>query len=119
MRVAVLGASPNRERYSNRAVRELRDHGHEVVPVAPAHKEIEGLPAVAKLGDVKDPLDTITVYVGPQHIGPLVEQIVAARPRRVILNPGAEAKVLSDALAAAGIPCVEACTLVMLRTRQF
>ncbi len=119
MRVAVLGASPKPQRYSNRAVRMLREHGHEVVPVTPGHQEIEGLPAVAALDQVVGPLDTVTVYVGPQHIAPLIPAIVAAKPRRVIINPGAESPELSRALAAAGISAVEACTLVMLRTGQF
>jgi len=118
MRVAVLGASPKAERYSNRAVRDLRQHGHEVIPVTPGHKEIEGIPAVARLADAKN-LDTITVYIGPQHIGPLIPEIVAAKPRRVIMNPGAESAELTAALASAGIESVEACTLVMLRTGQF
>ena len=41
--VAVLGASPKRERYSNQAIRLLRDYGHTVLPVNPAQQEIEGL----------------------------------------------------------------------------
>lgn len=119
MRVAVLGASPNRERYANKAVRELTARGHEVVPVNPGHREIEGLPVSPRLSDVSGPLDTVTVYVGPKHIGPLIPEIVDAKPRRVIVNPGAESPELERALAAAGIPYVEACTLVMLRTGQF
>jgi predicted CoA-binding protein len=119
MRVAVLGASPNPARYSNKAIKMLRSHGHDVVPVNPAHAEIEGLAAVPKLADVKGAVDTVTVYVGPDHIGPLIPEIVALEPRRVIMNPGAESRALSDALAQKGIEAVEACTLVLLSTGQF
>jgi predicted CoA-binding protein len=119
MRVAVLGASPNPERYSNKAMRMLKKHGHEAVPVTPGHKEVEGTTAVASLAALPAPVDTVTVYVGPAHIGPLIDGIVAAKPRRVIMNPGAESPELAKRAQAAGIEVVEACTLVLLSTGQF
>ena len=115
----MLGASRKQERYSNRAVRALKQHGYRVVPVNPAHDEVEGLPAAAGLADVSGPVDTLTVYIGPRHIGPLVDAIVAARPRRVILNPGTESAELERTLDRHGIPWLEACTLVLLATGQF
>lgn len=119
MRVAVLGASPNPERYSNKAIRQLKSKGHEVLPVNPGHQTIEGLPVAPSLDKIEGPVDTVTVYVGPAHIGPLIKDIVALRPRRVILNPGAESAELAAALEESGIPHIEACTLVMLSTGQF
>ncbi len=119
MRVAVLGASPKADRYSNKAIRSLLAHGHEVIPINPAHTKIEGLLTFPSLSAVPEAIDTITVYVGPQHIAPLIEDIVAAKPQRVIVNPGAESTALQSRLAAAGIPYIEACTLVMLSTGQF
>ena len=118
-RVAVLGASRKPQRYANRALRALQRHGYQVVPVNPAHDEIEGLATVRDLAEVTGRLDTLTVYVGPQHIGPLIDDIVAARPVRVILNPGTESPELEQALDRHGIPYLEACTLVLLATGQF
>ena len=117
--VAVLGASRNRERYANRAVRALRQHGYGVVPINPAHDEIEGLPVVPDLAALQRQVHTLTVYVGPRHVVPLIDDIVAARPRRVILNPGTESEELERALDEHGIPYLEACTLVLLATGQF
>jgi len=117
--VAVLGASPKKERYSNRAVCELKARGYDVVPVNPGQTVIEGLPAVASLAAIDRPIDTLTIYVSPAHIGPLVSEIVAARPGRVIMNPGAESPELTQALEQAGIPVFAACTLVLLSTGQF
>ena len=74
---------------------------------------------VKGLGEIARPLDTVTVYVGPAQIEPMIAEIVAARPKRVILNPGTESSQLEAALEAAKIPFVEACTLVMLSTGQF
>lgn len=119
MLVAVLGASPKKERYSNKAIHMLRSHGHRVIPVNPGHREIEGLPVVSRLTDINQPVDTVTVYVGPDHIGPLISDIVKLKPARVIMNPGAESDELTRALDQAKIPHLEACTLVLLSTGQF
>jgi len=49
----------------------------------------------------------------------LIDEIVAAKPQRIILNPGAENEELAAAASGAGIEVVEGCTLVMLRTGLF
>jgi uncharacterized protein len=116
--VAVLGASPKRERYSNQAVRLLREYGHTVLPVNPAQAEIEGLPVVASLDALPD-VDTVTVYVSPAHSAALLPGLLKLAPKRVIFNPGAENPALEQALKKAGITVEEACTLVLLRTQQF
>ena len=117
--VAVLGASNNPDRYSNMAVRRLRDAGHHVIPVNPALDEIEGLAVAKSLGDIVDPVDTLTLYVGPQRSLPMIEAILRLAPKRVIFNPGTESQDLTAALDRAHIPHLEACTLVMLQTGQF
>lgn len=117
--VAVLGASHKPERYSNQAVRMLKEYGHEVIPVTPGRKEIEGLPVISDLQGINGPVDTLTVYVGPQRSGQMLDAIVGLKPGRVILNPGTESPELEQTLDQAGIPWMHACTLVMLRTKQF
>ena len=117
--VAVLGASNNPDRYSNMAVRRLRDAGHLVIPVNPALDEIEGLAVAKSLGDIKDPVDTLTLYVGPQRSAQLIADILRLAPKRIIFNPGTESPELAAALDQASIPNIEACTLVMLQTGTF
>jgi len=120
MNVAVLGASPNPERYSNKAIRMLREYGHEVVPVNPGQQEIEGLPVVPDLAQLASgSIDTVTMYVQASRSDSLLDVLVALRPRRVIFNPGAENPTLAAKLEKAGIEPVENCTLVMLRVGSF
>lgn len=118
-RVVVLGASNKRGRYSNQAVRLLKEKGYSVVPVHPKLEQIEGLPVSHSLEDIKGGIDTLTVYVGPNLIAPLIDDIVQARPKRVILNPGTESDVLEKKLSQNNIFFIKACTLVLLRTGQF
>lgn len=117
--VAVLGASPKPERYSNKAIRLLREYGHTVLPVNPAQAEIEGLAVTRSIDALPRGIDTVTMYVSPAHSTPLLAPLLALKPRRVIFNPGAENPALEDGLRAAGIEVEDACTLVLLRTGQF
>ena len=118
-RVVVLGASPKSDRYSNRAVRMLKEYGHEVIPIHPREKEIEGCVVQPSLAAVQGPVDTLTVYVGPARLHPLTQNIIDLAPQRVILNPGTESEAVQQALQDASIPVVTGCTLVMLRSNQF
>lgn len=118
-RVVVLGASNNPERYSNKAVRMLREHGHEVVPVHPVATEIEGLPVVPRLNQVTGKVDTLTLYVSPDTLTPMQADIINLNPGRIIFNPGTENPQLMQELRQHGLKVVEACTLVLLRTGQF
>ena len=117
--VVVLGASPKPERYSNQAVRALVEHGHRVIPVHPLLKKIEGVPVVSALSGVKVPVNTLTLYVGPEQGKELLQDMISLGPDRIIMNPGTESDELEEELNAKGIAVLRACTLVMLRTDQF
>ena len=117
--VAILGASDNPERYSHKAFVLLREHGHKVIPVNPSGKIIEGIPAAKSLGEITEPVDTLTMYVSPNISAKLEEAVLALKPARVIFNPGTENPELQKKCEERGIEALNACTLVMLRTSQF
>lgn len=117
--VAVLGASRKPQRYAHLAMQMLRDYGHRPVPINPACEEILGERCYASVADIPMPIDTVTLYLGKGRSGPLIQEITRAKPRRIIMNPGAENDELAAASRAAGIEVVEGCTLVMLRNRTF
>ena len=117
--VAVLGASPKPDRYAFRAMQMLREHGHRALPVNPAFDEILGEPCYKSIRDVPQPIDTVTMYLGKARSDPLIDDILAAKPRRIIMNPGAENADLAEQAEANGIEVVEDCTLVMLGSDAF
>lgn len=119
--VVVLGASANPERYSNKAVRLLLEHGYPVAPVHPALEKVEGLSVTHDIADLPHDgtVDTVTVYLSPRISTTLTDPLLALAPRRVIFNPGAENPQLQAALETAGIGVETACTLVLLNTGQF
>jgi predicted CoA-binding protein len=118
-RVVVLGASDKPDRYSNRAVRLLLQHGYAVIPVHPALDAVEGLAVLPELGSVSGPVDTLTVYVSPAIGAGLLPAMLALKPRRIVFNPGSEVPALVPLLEKAGIEVVENCTLVMLNLGVF
>lgn len=123
-RVVVLGASAKAERYSNRAVRQLLAHGHEVVAVNPAQPQLYGLQALPSLAAVSEAVgsgevDTVSLYLASAQLPAQLAALLALKPRRVIFNPGTEQPEVAAALQAAGIEVIEGCTLVMLAADTF
>lgn len=119
MTTAILGASDNPERYSYRALKMLQENGHLVIPVHPSLREIQGVPVHFSLNSITEAVDTLTLYVRPELSLPMVDDIIALAPRRVIFNPGTESGELATALQQAGIETENACTLVLLQTGHY
>lgn len=117
--VALLGASDNPERYAHKALLRLTEAGYRVIPVNPTLSSVEGVTCVKSLGDIKEKIHTVTLYLGPARLEPLISELISLKPTRVIFNPGTESPKVAEACRKAGIITVEACTLVLLATRQF
>jgi len=117
--VAVVGASPLKDRYSNKAMNLLDEYGHKAVPVAFKHITIEGETVYQGLSDIPDEIDTVTMYVGVPRQEKIIEDILTLKPKRVIFNPNTENPAVYDRLKSAGIQVQEACTLVLLKTNQY
>lgn len=117
--VVVLGASSNPQRYSNKVLKELLRQGYSVIAVNPSETIIEQLPAVTSLSHITQPIDTLTVYVNPAILKPLVPSVIALKPRRVILNPGTENNEIEHLLDNNGIAVLKTCTLMLLQSHAF
>lgn len=117
--ILIVGASKKEDRYANMAQQLLMEKGYPVFPVSKKDDEILGIKTCPSIDEVTEPVDTVTLYVGPARQHDLIAEIVALHPRRVIFNPGTENPAAYAALDSAGIDHEEACTLVLLRTGQF
>jgi predicted CoA-binding protein len=109
--VAVVGASSDRRKFGNKAVRAYAACGWRVFPVHPNEQTVEGLPAYADLAAVPEPLDTVTVYVPPKVGLSLLPAIAERRPREVWFNPGADSAEIAAEAARLGLPLVQACSI--------
>ena len=112
--VAVVGASSDRRKFGNRAVRAFQQQGYTVVPINPHEAEVEGLKAYASVLDVPGPVDMASLYVPPE-IGELViEEIARKGIAEVWLNPGAESDALIARARALEIQPIVACSIVAI-----
>ncbi|MFH1636882.1 MAG: CoA-binding protein [Candidatus Woesearchaeota archaeon] len=111
MRVAVVGASMNRGKFGNKAVRAYVSKGNDVFPVNPNEKEVEGLRCFASVLQIPDGLDLVLMYVPPAIGEKIVDDIIRKNPGAVYLNPGTESDVIMSKLKAAGIKFYLACAI--------
>jgi len=112
--VAVIGASRDRHKFGNRAVRAFREQGYTVVPINPNETEIEGLKAYPSVLDVPGPIDMATMYVPPDVGERLIHEIARKRIAEVWLNPGAESVELIARAKALQIEPIVACSVVAI-----
>jgi predicted CoA-binding protein len=113
MKVLVLGASMNEDRYSNKAIKKLVAHSFEVAALGNKIGEVNGIEIKKELFPFEN-IHTITLYLNPQNQKPYYDYILSLKPQRVIFNPGTENAELQELLKRNHIPFEEACTLVML-----
>ena len=115
--IAIIGASADRRKYGNKAVRAFLKGGWTVYPVNPSEDAIEGIPAFARIEDVPEPVDRISMYV-PARVGmALLPAIAAKKPREFFLNPGSESPELVAAARELGLDPVQACSIVNIGLR--
>ncbi len=112
-KTVIIGASPNPARYAYVATQRLRRAGHEVVAVGLRPGQVGDVELRTDRPSIPD-VDTVTLYVGPQHQAAWHDYILSLRPKRIIFNPGTENHALEQAAQALGIATEESCTLVML-----
>lgn len=117
-KTVVIGASAKEDRYSNRAVRMLKKHGHDVIALGFEPKTIDNIPIETDWKNI-DGVDTVSLYLNPQRQQEYYSYILSLHPKRIIFNPGTENPELEQMAKNENIKPLEACTLVLLSTEQY
>ena len=112
--VAILGASADRSKFGNKAVRAFLARGFTVYPVNPKGGEVEGVPVRTSLADIPPDikLDRVSVYLPPAVGLKMLPQIAARNPAELWLNPGSESDELVEAAEKLGLNVIQACSIV-------
>ena len=110
--VAVIGASSNRAKYGNKAVRAFRQTGHKVFPVHPAQTEVEGLACYKSILDVPERPSLVSVYVGPDRLIEILPDIAAKGCDELWLNPGTESPEVFAKSLELGLKTVQTCSIL-------
>jgi predicted CoA-binding protein len=110
--IAVLGASNDREKFGNRAVRAYLSQGWTVYPVNPKEAKIEGITSYASIADVPTPVDRASLYVPPAIGLQLLDAIHIRGAKELWVNPGSGSPALLARAEELGLVVVEACSII-------
>jgi predicted CoA-binding protein len=110
--VAIIGASRDRQKFGNRAVRAYSSAGYTVIPINPHESEVEGLKTYPSVIDVSGPIDMALFYVPPDVGERVIADVAAKQIPEVWLNPGAESDALIAKARTLNLRPIVACSIV-------
>jgi uncharacterized protein len=116
---AVVGASPDRDKYGNKVLRSYLQAGREAYPVHPRAREVEGLPAWPDLASLPAPVHGVSIITPPAVTEQVVKEAARAGIRRVWMQPGAESRRAIERAEELGLSVIAGgpCVLVLLGFR--
>jgi predicted CoA-binding protein len=112
--VAIVGASSDRSKFGNKALRAFQAEGYRVIPINPNEPEVEGLPTYASVLDVPEPIEMATVYVQPSVTLRLLDEFQRKNIPEVWINPGAEDEEVIDEGRRRNMKLIFACSIVAI-----
>jgi len=116
----IIGASTRPDRYAFKAANKLVEHGHEIELLGRRKGDVAGemIKNEWQQLDLKQ-LDTVTLYINPKIQPEYYQEIIEAKPKRVIFNPGTENSEFVKLLEKEKIEYENACTLVLLNLNAY
>ena len=115
--VAVVGASNNRSKFGNKALRAYQAEGYAVIPINPHETEVEGIRTYASVLDVPGAIDMATVYVQPEVGLALLEEFEKKGIPEIWVNPGAESEALLAEARRRRLNVIAACSIIGIGRR--
>jgi predicted CoA-binding protein len=115
--VAVVGASSNRRKFGNKALRAFQAQGYHVIPINPNEREVEGMATFASVKDVPGSIDMATVYVPPDVTLRLLDDFQQKQIPEIWVNPGAEDDAVMAEARRRGINVIFACSIIGIGRR--
>ena len=109
---AIIGASNDRRKFGNKAVRAFLQQGYTVYPVNPKESRIEGLPAFKSILEVPVRPQMVSVYLPSPVLVALLPDIAAKGCDELWLNPGTESEEILAEAQRLGLNVVQACSIV-------
>jgi hypothetical protein len=111
--IAIVGASINRRKFGNKAVRAFKERGDTVYPIHPVHEEVEGLKAYRSVLDVPHEIEVASFYV-PSQVGlRVLEECAQKGIKKVLLNYGAESEDILQRAQELGIETSVTCSIIL------
>lgn len=110
--IAIIGASNDRAKYGNKAVRAFLQQGYTVYPVNPKESTVEGLKCYPTISSVPERPNLVSVYVPPPVLVKILPEIADRGCDELWLNPGTESAQVVDEAGRLGLNVIQACSIV-------
>ena len=75
--IAVLGASPDSTKASNRVASYLKKVGYKMIPVYPKYDEILGEKVYRSLAEIKEHVDMVVIFRKPAALDAIADAVIA------------------------------------------
>ena len=112
--VAVVGASSNRHKFGNKALRAFEKRGYRVIPVNPNEAEVEGHPTFKSVVDIPGEVHLATIYVPPRVGVSVMDDVAKKGIAEVWLNPGADDPAVVRRAKELGLKTVQTCSILAI-----
>lgn len=112
--LAVVGLSAEWHRPSYFAAKYMQNQGYRILPVNPryAGQMVLGMPCVARLEDIAEPVDVVDVFRKTDDVGPIADSAIAMGAKCLwqqigVMNVDADAKARAAGLDSVMNRCVK------------
>jgi uncharacterized protein len=112
--VAVVGASSDRRKFGNKALRAFQAEGYRVIPINPNERVVEGIPTYASVLDVPETIDMATVYVQPDVGLRLLPEFEQKKIAEIWINPGADSDEVLTEARRRKLNVIAACSIIAI-----
>jgi len=112
--IAVIGASRDRAKFGNKAVRAYSSAGWKVYPVNPREKEVEGIKCFSSVADLPEAPDFASFYVPPAVGLKVLDDVARKGIKKAFFNPGSESEEVVEKARRLGVQPLLTCSILAL-----
>ena len=110
--MAIVGASADKSKFSNKSIHAHLRAGYDVFPVNLREEVIEGLKCYKSVLDIPVPLDRVSLYLPPTVGLKVLGDIAQKGCGELWVNPGAESPELIEKARSLELNAIFACSYV-------
>ncbi|MBS4534257.1 CoA-binding protein [Clostridium sp. D2Q-14] len=85
---AVLGVTPNKEKFGYKIYKKLKDHGYEVYPINPKYEDIEGEKCYKSVENLPATPDVLNFVVSPKISYKAIDEAKKKGIKNLWFQPG-------------------------------
>ena len=102
---AVVGVTPNQEKYGYKIFKRLLEKGYQTYGVSPIYQNIDDIPTYPNLEAIDHPIDVVVFVVSPKYAYDYVDEMSGIGIRYAWMQPGTYDDQLLQYMQDQGITC--------------